>query len=140
MARVALSVVYQNKILALTVGQRAACIATLDDANIGFEFSVLGWASLDNATAQGIIDTPGQWLVAAKAQKQTVLDEQFDNKFDLAKFIRGGNSTTITANNVGTFLATITNNYRSLRASIAAAATVDAVVAIDLTAGWPGNP
>lgn len=75
-----------------------------------------------------------------KTKKQTALDALFDANFDLAKFIRGGTSTTITATNVGTFLATITNNYRSLRAQIAAASTLAILNAINLNSGWPSNP
>lgn len=75
-----------------------------------------------------------------QAAKQAQLDALFDIKFDLAKFIRAGTATTVTAANVGTFLSQITNNYRTLRASIAAAASVAAVNAIDVTAGWPSNP
>lgn len=72
--------------------------------------------------------------------KQAALDALFDSHFDLAKFIRGGTITTITAANVGTFLATIANNYRSLRAQIAAASSVAALNAININAGWPSNP
>lgn len=79
-------------------------------------------------------------LAYTKAQKQTALDAAFDTNFDLTKFIRGGTATNITAANVGTFLATITNNYRSLRASIANAANVAAVNAININSGWPVNP
>ena len=79
-------------------------------------------------------------LAWIKAQKQAALDAAFDTNFDLAKFIRGGTATTITATNVGNFLATITNNYRALRASIASAATVAAVNAININSGWPSNP
>lgn len=79
-------------------------------------------------------------LASAKAAKQALLDAEFDANFDLAKFIRAGTATNITAANVGTFLATITNNYRSLRAQIAAASTVAAVQAINIASGWPSNP
>lgn len=75
-----------------------------------------------------------------KTQQQAALDALFDANFDLAKFIRGGNATGITATNVGTFIATITNNYRTLRTSIAAAANVAAVQAINVNSGWPSNP
>jgi hypothetical protein len=75
-----------------------------------------------------------------RTQKQTALDALFDANFDLAKFIRGGTATTITAANVGTFLATITNNYRSLRAQIAAASTLATLNAININSGWPSNP
>ena len=79
-------------------------------------------------------------LTFAKADKQALLDDQFDQHFDLAKFIRGGTATTVTAAQVGTFLATITNNYRTLRASITAASTVAAVAAVNIASGWPSNP
>lgn len=72
--------------------------------------------------------------------KQDKLDALFNANFDLAKFIRGGTATTITAANIGTFLATITNNYRSLRSQIANATTVAAVNAININSGWPSNP
>lgn len=75
-----------------------------------------------------------------KTKKQVALDVLFDANFDLKAFIRAGSATNITATNIGTFLATITNNYRSLRASIAAAANVAAVNAININAGWPSNP
>ena len=79
-------------------------------------------------------------LAYNKTIKQAALDALFDANFDLAKFIRGGQSTGITATNVGNFLATITNNYRSLRAQIAAATSVAQVQAININAGWPSNP
>jgi hypothetical protein len=68
------------------------------------------------------------------------LDALLDNNFDLKAFIRAGTSSAVTAANVGTFLAQITNNYRSLRSQIAAATTVAQLQAIDINAGWPGNP
>ena len=75
-----------------------------------------------------------------KNKQQAALDALFDANFDLSKFIRGGTITTITATNVGTFLATITNNYRTLRTNIAAATTVALVQAININSGWPSNP
>lgn len=79
-------------------------------------------------------------LAYHKVVAQQALDDWFDAHFDLAKFIRGGSAVNITAANVGTFIATITNNYRTLRASITAAATVAAVNAINVNGGWPSNP
>ena len=79
-------------------------------------------------------------LAYYRSAQQALLDAEFDQHFDLAKFIRGGTVTTVTATNVGNFLAQITNNYRSLRAQIAAAATVAAVQAINIASGWPSNP
>lgn len=68
------------------------------------------------------------------------LDAMFDKHFDLAQFVRDGTVTTITGTQVGNFLASVTNNYRSLRSQISSAATVAAVKAIDITSGWPNNP
>jgi hypothetical protein len=102
-----------------------------------------GWAVDDAVAVQAIINSYAgsaaelQWH---KKQKQIALDQLFDAHFDLTKFIRDGTATSITATNVGTFLAQITNNYRSLRANIAAAATVAVVDAINVNLGWPSNP
>ena len=79
-------------------------------------------------------------LADAKSTKQAALDLLLDQNFDLKAFIRAGTAAGITGANIGTFLATITNNYRTLRAAIAAAATVQAVQAINVNSGWPNNP
>lgn len=92
-----------------------------------------------NATMTAYVGGSSE-LTFTKAQKQAALDVLFDGSFDLKAFIRAGTSTTVAAAGVGTFLAQITNNYRSLRASIAAAANVAAVNAININAGWPSNP
>jgi hypothetical protein len=91
------------------------------------------------ATIASYVGSAAQ-LAYAKAQLQAALDAEFDANFDLSKFIRGGTVTGITAAQIGTFLATITNNYRTLRASIASAANVAAVNAINIASGWPSNP
>ena len=78
-----------------------------------------------------------QWQ---QQQKQSALDILFNEHFDLAAFIRNGTVIGITATQVGTFLATIVNNYRTLRANIAAATSLAQVQAIDVTKGWPSNP
>jgi hypothetical protein len=75
-----------------------------------------------------------------QANWQSQLDALLDNNFDLRAFIRAGTSTTVTATNIGTFLATINNNYRTLRAQIVAASTAAAVQAININSGWPSNP
>jgi len=75
-----------------------------------------------------------------KARKLAALDAVFDAAFDLAAFIRGGTATGLTSGQVGTFLAQIANNYRTLRAAIAGAATVAVVEAVNIAAGWPSNP
>src|SRR5579859_7126010 len=55
-------------------------------------------------------------LAEGQAWMQVQLDLLLDNNFDLKQFIRAGQLTTVTATNVGTFLATICDNYRTLRA------------------------
>ena len=90
------------------------------------------------ATAQAYVGSAAE-LAFHKAQQQELLDAEFNANFDLAAFIRNGTATGITAAQVGTFLATITNNYRTLRASIAAATTVAQVQATNIAAGWPAN-
>lgn len=79
-------------------------------------------------------------LPDAKAAAQVALDTLFSANFDIAGFIRGGAATGITGAGIGNFLATITNNYRTLRASIAAAPNVAALNAINIYSGWPANP
>lgn len=79
-------------------------------------------------------------LAYHKAIQQAALDAIFSANFDLAAFIRSGTTVGITGVQVGTFLATITNNYRTLRAAIANATTVAQISAINVTAGWPNNP
>ena len=101
------------------------------------------WMCDDPVAVQAIISTysgSASELAWWKAQHQAALDELFNANFDLAKFIRAGTATGITAQNVGNFLVTITNNYRTLRADIAAATTVAGVQAIVITSGWPANP
>jgi hydrogenase maturation factor len=71
---------------------------------------------------------------------QAALDLLLDMNFDLKAFIRAGTSTTVTGTNVGTFLATICDNYRTIRASIAAATTLTQLNAININSGWPANP
>lgn len=102
-----------------------------------------GIETTDTTAVQNVLSSfvgSATQLSLAKTRKQAALDDAFDKNFDLTKFIRGGTVTTITAANIGNFLATITNNYRSLRAQIANAATMTALNAININAGWPSNP
>lgn len=125
-------------------GARESLDAALAAAGKGQSvYSALGLhvqdVDLANTTLSSYAGSAAQ-LSFVKTQKQAALDKAFDANFDLEKFIRGGTATNITATNVGTFLATITNNYRTLRASIANAATVAAVNAVNINSGWPSNP
>lgn len=78
------------------------------------------------------------WYV--KQKKQAALDAFLDANFDFKAFIRAGTVSNLTGAQVGTFIASSSNNYRSIKASIAAASTVAAVNAINVTTGWPANP
>lgn len=72
--------------------------------------------------------------------RQAELDKLLRNNADMVTLIQGGNSTTTTATTVATYLSNGTNNYRSLRAQIANAATPEAVRAVNINGGWPPNP
>ena len=75
-----------------------------------------------------------------QALTQTALDSFYQTNFNFDFLVRGGQSTTITGAQIGSAIATIVNNYRSIRASIAQASTIAAVQAINVTSGWPSNP
>lgn len=118
-------------------------VPTLEAAGIIVTNGPNGWQVSDLAAAEAIVAgfaNGAAELAYHKFQKQQALDDAFDQHFDLAKFIRGGTATNVTAVNVGTFLATITNNYRTLRTNISGAANVAAVDAINILSGWPANP
>jgi hypothetical protein len=83
---------------------------------------------------------PSTVLAVAQAQKQARLDQILNDHVDIGGLVRDGTVTTITGTQVSNFLASGTNNYRSLRAQIAAATTAAQANAIDVTAGWPANP
>lgn len=133
---------YQNKILALNNGQRAACIATLGAANIGFEYdgATSLWGSNNNAQAQTIIDTPGMWIAQARNIKTDALETIWATFANYDQLVRAGTNTTFTDANYLAVMAGGARKFRTLRAAIAAAATTDAVIAIDVASGWPPNP
>jgi hypothetical protein len=72
--------------------------------------------------------------------QQMALDAIFNQNFNLGNFIMQGTVTSVTGTQLANFLAQITNNYRTLRAQIAACTTKQQVGAIDITSGWPANP
>lgn len=76
----------------------------------------------------------------AKMKKQSELDAYMDAHFDLVAFIRGGTVTNVTGAQSSAFLASTTNNYRTLRAAATAAANIAAVNAVNVASGWPANP
>ena len=121
----------------------AGLIPTIEAAGHWLINDPTGWHTDNAAAVQAITSSyvgSATELAFHKVQAQAVLDATFNASFDLAAFIRAGTAVAITGTQVGTFLATITNNYRTLRASIANAATVAAVNAINPSSGWPANP
>jgi hypothetical protein len=127
------------------IGLIGACQAAEAAAGFSSMLSMApdGWEVADvptvMATIASYVGSPAE-LAFHKTAKQTALDATFDTTFDLAKFIRGGTLTTVTAANVGSFLAQITNNYRGLRSSISNSSATAVTDAINVTAGWPANP
>lgn len=101
---------------------------------------LVGDAVLALTGQESVGDDTTNILGYAKAAKQAALDAFLDANFDFKAFIRAGTITTLTGAQVGTFIASISNNYRTIRANIAAAGTVGAVNAISINSGWPANP
>lgn len=87
-----------------------------------------------------VFTPPLQQIALVKAAKQAELIAYFRRFFDLTEFVLAGSLNTVTVTQLNNFQVQIINNERTLRANIAAAATISAVNAIDLTAGWPSNP
>lgn len=112
-----------------------ATFATTINAVVGLGFSAA--PLLAAYTIAAAIPAP---VADLQACLQAALMALFTQNFNLQQFIINGTAATVTATQVGTFLATITNNFRSLRASIAAATTVSQLNAININAGWPSNP
>lgn len=79
-------------------------------------------------------------LAYHKAQKQAALDTFFNANFDFLQIVHGGTSSNVSVGSFMSLLAGALNNYRSLRSSIANAANVAAVNAINVNSGWPANP
>ncbi len=98
-----------------------------------------GWTPSSLSAAYLAFQTT--WPLAFLQQyQQAGFDAYFDYHFDLKAFIRAGTVATVTAANIGAFLAQITNNYRSIRAQIFATTSQSQLLAIDWTQGWPSNP
>jgi hypothetical protein len=79
-------------------------------------------------------------LVIQQALTQAQLDQLLAQKADTVNMVQGGQNSSTTGTGVANYLSASTNNYRSLRAQIAAATTAGQVQAININAGWPANP
>jgi hypothetical protein len=121
---------------------------TLDQdlINAGFGGSILSPDGIhvgDVTIAQNSLNTyvgSAKELSFNQSAKQAALDTYLNTNFNLVAFIRAGTVTSVTGTQLANFLATINNNYRTLRAQIAAATTVAQVNAINVNSGWPSNP
>lgn len=87
-----------------------------------------------------LLVTTSTVLVIQQALKQAQLDVILGDNADIIVMIQNGTVSTLTGTQVANFLAGYANNYRNLRAQIAAATTAAQVRAIDINAGWPANP
>lgn len=83
----------------------------------------------------------GTWPLAWWQATQLANAYNYMNNFvNWPQFFDGGTLTTITAANVGNFLASAINNYRTIKKNIQNATTSAQVIVIDVTAGYPSNP
>lgn len=83
----------------------------------------------------------GTWpLPWCQTYQLAALLAYLQNYLNLANFVDGGSSTGVTGTNVGSFLASLTNNYRTKKQAIQNASTSAQVWAVDFTTGWPANP
>src|SRR4249920_508661 len=110
-------------------GLMPACQKSLDDAGINGSVSMRaqGLYTPDINNTQAVLSSyvgSSDQLSYNKTLKQTQLDALVDDNFDLKAFIRDGTITNVTGANVGSYLAQITNNYRTLRLQITGASSV----------------
>ena len=111
-----------------------------------------GWLVVD---APGSADGSGVTIVNSLAQtypnsaqhlsfvknlKQAELDAFAGSHFGLINFVVDGTITNTTGTQVGNFLSSGTNNYRTIRNNISNAPDVATVNAINVKNGWPANP
>jgi hypothetical protein len=74
-------------------------------------------------------------------QHQAQLNALLEHKLDLVAFICAEANSSMDATNVATtLLATVADNYRSLRAQISAATSLGQLQAINIYQGWPRSP
>jgi hypothetical protein len=81
------------------------------------------------------------WPLAwCKTCQLAALLAYLQNYLNLSNFVDGGTATNVTGTGVGTFLADLTNNYRTKKQAIQNATTSAQVWAVDFQTGWPSNP
>jgi hypothetical protein len=78
-------------------------------------------------------------LPRAKRKKIERLRDFAEPRISLFEMIDAGTVTITNAQFTG-YLVAVVNNYRTLKAEINAATTVQDVEAVSLASGWPANP
>lgn len=122
-----------------------ACQTSLDTAGIrgALFMGQQGLHTPDLANTNAVLSTyvgSSTELTYAKDVKKKLLFDLVDSRYDLRALADGNTTTNMSGNSVGTYLASVGNNYRGKKNAINAAATVAAVNAIDINAGWPAYP
>ena len=99
-----------------------------------------GQAFADDPVAVQAIINAFDPLPTLKAAKLATLKAAVSARADMFGLMDSGSSTTVSATQFGTFWAAAINNYRVLKAQIAAAPDAATLAAINLGTGWPANP
>jgi hypothetical protein len=128
----------------LALGMIPTCSKKMTDiGNKAVFMSNAGVHTPDTTATQATLNTyagSSDELTYNQTVKQQALFDLVVAKYNLRELADLGTTTTMTGTQVGTYLAGVGNNYRSLKAQIKAAATVAAVNAININAGWPAYP
>jgi hypothetical protein len=102
-----------------------------------------GWLVDDAAAVQAIISAYsgsatelGYW----QRRRQAELVIEYERRTDPLVIADGATDTSVTAATLGGYQAACVNNYRSLKAQIAAATTASGLQAINPLSGWPAFP
>jgi hypothetical protein len=122
-----------------------ACQTSLDNAGIKGQLFInpAGLRTPDISNTQNVLSTytgSSTELTYAKDTRKKALFDLTDGQYDLRALADGNTAPTLTSTNVGQYLASVGNNYRTLKANINAAANVAAVNAININSGWPTYP
>ena len=128
-----------------SAGLMPACQTSLDNAKINGALFIgpQGLHTPDLANTNAVLSTysgSATELTYAKDAKKKLLFDLCDTQYDLRALADSGTTASLTSTNVGTYLANVGNNYRTLKGQINAAANVAAVNAININAGWPAYP
>jgi len=126
-------------------GLMPACQKSLDNAGITGPLFInpQGLRTPDTTNTQNVLSTytgSATELTSVKDVRKKALFDLCDTQYDLRSLADGNTSPSLTSTNVGQYLASVGNNYRTLKANINAAANTAAVNAININTGWPTYP